>query len=163
MKARQLMTASPACCTPDDPVQRVAQLMEDNDCGCIPVVAATNDNIVLGVITDRDIAIRGVAKGKGPDTRVRDLMTPDPFCCSADADLKEVERVMADRQVRRVVVVDDAGCCVGMIAQADLARAAERSRDVSDVEVAKIVERISEPAPTSRARTMGEGAAEARL
>jgi CBS domain-containing protein len=148
---------------PDDPVQRVAQLMEDNDCGCIPVVADTNDNRVLGVITDRDIAIRGVAKGKGPDARVRDLMTADPFCCSADADLKEVERVMSERQVRRVVLVDDAGGCVGVIAQADLARAAERSRDVSDVEVAKIVERISEPAPTSRARTTGGGAAELRL
>jgi CBS domain-containing protein len=163
MKARDLMTASPACCTPDDPVQRVAQLMEDNDCGCIPVVAATNDSLVVGVITDRDIAIRGVAKGKSPDARVRDLMTKDPFCCPADADLEEVERVMADRQVRRVVVVDEAGSCVGVIAQADLARAAERRRDVSDVEVAKVVERISEPTPATRGRTTGGGAAELRL
>jgi CBS domain-containing protein len=164
MKARELMTADPACCTPDDPVQRVAQLMADNDCGCIPVVADRNDSRVVGVVTDRDIAIRGVAKGRGADARVRDVMTPDPFCCSADDDVKDVERVMADRQVRRVVVVDGGGCCVGVIAQADLARAAERKRDVSEVEVVRVIERISEPAPAAKGtRTTQQGEAELRL
>ena len=165
MKARELMTSDPACCAPDDPVQRVAQLMADNDCGCIPVVADGTDGRVIGVITDRDIAVRGVAQGKGPDTRVRDVMTRDPFCCSLDADVKDVERVMAERQVRRVVVIDDAGCCVGMIAQADLARAAERTSDVSDVEVARVVERISEPATDAGERTTRGpgGATELRL
>ncbi|MDQ3950887.1 MAG: CBS domain-containing protein [Gemmatimonadota bacterium] len=163
MKAQELMTNSPACCTPEDPAQRVAQLMADNDCGCIPVVAGRNDTHVIGVVTDRDIAIRGVAKGKGPDTRIRDLMTPDPFCCSADADIKDVERVMAERQVRRVVVVDGDGCCVGVIAQADLARAADRRRDVSDLEVARVVERISEPKPSAAQRATRQEAPEQRL
>jgi CBS domain-containing protein len=163
MRAHEIMTAGPACCTPDDPAERVAQLMADNDCGCIPVVADRNDSRVVGVVTDRDIAIRGVAKGKGPDARVRDLMTPDPFCCSADADVKDVERLMAERQVRRVVVVDGDGCCVGVIAQADLARAAERTKDVSDVEVARVVERISEPAPASKERTTLWGPSELHL
>jgi CBS domain-containing protein len=163
MKAQELMTASPACCTPDDRVERVAQLMAENDCGCIPVIADQNDTRVLGVITDRDIAIRGIAKGKGPDARVRDLMTPDPFCCSADADLKDVERVMAERQVRRVVVVDGDGCCLGVIAQADLALAAERKKDVSDLEVARVVERISEPAPSAGQRATRQSAPELRL
>jgi CBS domain-containing protein len=162
MKAQDLMTARPVCCTPEDPVQRAAQLMADNDCGVIPVVAGRNDSNVIGVITDRDIAVRGVAKGKGPDARVRDLMTPDPFCCSADTDVKDVERVMAERQVRRVVVVDGDGCCLGVIAQADLARAAKRTNDVTDLEVARVVERISEPAPASAARMARQGAAEAR-
>jgi CBS domain-containing protein len=153
MKTRDLMTPSPVCCTPDDPVQRVAQLMEDNDCGCIPVIADRNDTRVVGVVTDRDIALRGVAKGKGPDTRVRDVMTRDPFCCSTDADIKDVERVMAERQVRRVVVVDGDGRCAGMIAQADLALAAERKQEVSDLEVARVVERISEPPPSRQSRT----------
>jgi CBS domain-containing protein len=159
------MTSDPSCCAPDDPVQRVAQLMADKDCGCIPVVADGTDGRVIGVITDRDIAVRGVAQGKGPDTRVRDVMTPDPFCCPLDADVKDVERVMAERQVRRVVVIDDAGCCVGMIAQADLARAAERTSDVSDVEVARVVERISEPATDAGERTTRGpgGATELRL
>jgi CBS domain-containing protein len=163
MKAQDLMTASPACCTPDDPVERAAQLMADNDCGCIPVIADRDDSRVVGVITDRDIAVRGVAKSKGPGTRVRELMTPDPFCCSADVDVKDVERMMAERQVRRVVVVDGARSCVGIIAQADLALAAERTRDVSDLEVARVVERISEPSPASRARTTREGASELRI
>jgi CBS domain-containing protein len=163
MKARELMTANPACCTPGDPAQRVAQLMADNDCGCIPVVADQNDTHVVGVVTDRDIAIRGVAKGRGPDTPVRELMTGVPFCCPADADVKEVERVMAERQVRRVVVVDDDGCCVGVISQADLARAAERRQDVSYLEVARVVERISEPATTPRAGTPRQGRTELRL
>jgi CBS domain-containing protein len=163
MKAKELMTTNPACCTPDDSAQRVAQLMADNDCGCIPVVAAQNDSRVVGVVTDRDIAVRGVAKGKGPDTRVRDVMTPDPFRCWIDADVADVERVMAERQVRRVVVVDGDGCCVGIIAQADLARAAKRKQDVSDLEVAHVVERVSEPAPTSSARTMRADASELRI
>jgi CBS domain-containing protein len=163
MKAQDLMTAGPACCTPDDRAERAAQLMADNDCGSIPVVADRNDSRVVGVLTDRDIAIRGVAKGKGPDTRVRDLMTPDPFCCSTDADVKDVERVMAERQVRRVVVVDGGGRCVGVIAQADLALAAERTQDVSDIEVARVVERISEPAPGRASGTTRQGASELRL
>jgi CBS domain-containing protein len=104
------------------------------------------------VVTDRDIALRGVAKGKGPDTRVRDVMTQDPFCCSADADIRDVERVMAERQVRRIVVVDADGRCAGMIAQADLALAAERKQEVSDLEVARVVERISEPPPSPAVR-----------
>jgi CBS domain-containing protein len=144
MQAQDFMTANPACCTPDDPAQRVAQLMADNDCGCIPVVANRNDTRVVGVVTDRDIAVRGVAKGKGPDTPVRDLMTVEPFCCTADTELKDVESVMAERQVRRVIVVDEARHCVGVIAQADLALAAEQRKEVTDLEVARVVERISE-------------------
>jgi CBS domain-containing protein len=163
MKAQELMTANPACCTPDDSAERVAQLMAENDCGCIPVLADRGNTRVVGVITDRDIAVRGVAKGKGPDARIRDLMSVDPFCCSAGADVKEVERMMADRQVRRVVVVDDDGRCVGMIAQADLARAAERRRDVSDVEVARVVERISEPRASAGQRAATRDAPELRL
>jgi CBS domain-containing protein len=163
MKAQELMTANPACCTPDDPAERAAQLMADNDCGCIPVVAGRNDNYLIGVITDRDIAIRGVAKSKGPDTRVRDLMTLDPFCCSAGDDVKDVEGVMAERQVRRVVVIDGDGSCVGVIAQADLARAAEQRKDVSDIEVARVVERISEPAPRRASGTTRQDASDLRV
>ena len=77
MQAQDLMTKSPACVTPDDSAQRVAQLMADNDCGCVPVVEARDNSRVIGVVTDRDIAVRGVAKGKSPETRVAELMTRD--------------------------------------------------------------------------------------
>jgi signal-transduction protein with cAMP-binding, CBS, and nucleotidyltransferase domain len=104
---------------------------------------------VVGVVTDRDLAVRGLARSKGLDTPVRELMTSDPCCCSPDAGVEDVERLMADRQVRRVVVADADGCCLGIIAQADLARAAERGGDVTDRELAVVVEAISEPSAWS--------------
>ena len=149
MRAQDLMTMSPACVTADEPVSRGAQLMAEHDCGCIPVVDASDNRRVIGVITDRDIAVRGVAQGKGPDTRVRELMTPDPQCCLPDDELQAVERMMADQQVRRVVIVDDDGFCVGIVAQADLARASEKTSDVTDRDLARVVERISQPAPAT--------------
>jgi CBS domain-containing protein len=145
MQAQELMTKSPASVSPQDSVQRAAQLMADNDCGCVPVVEARDNSRVIGVVTDRDIALRAVAKGKSPSTRVGDLMTRDVVCCSADADLQDIERTMADRQIRRVIIADGDGCCVGIISQADLARAARRGDGVHEREVAQVVERISEP------------------
>lgn len=145
MRAQDLMTISPACVTPDEEVRKVAQLMADNDCGCIPVVDAGDNRRIIGVVTDRDIAVRAVAQGRGPETKVADIMTADAECCLPDDDIETVERVMADRQVRRVVIVDDDGYCVGIVAQADLARASRKSSDVSKQDVAHVVERISEP------------------
>jgi CBS domain-containing protein len=149
MRAQELMTPKPACATPDDTVRRAAQVMADNDCGCLPVVESGAEGRVIGVITDRDIALRGVAKGKGPDTTVREVMTPDPACCRSDDDVRDVEQVMGDRQVRRVVIIDDDGRCTGIVSQADIARAA--GRDVTDQDVARVVERISEPARSTSA------------
>ncbi|MGQ0649568.1 MAG: CBS domain-containing protein [Gemmatimonadaceae bacterium] len=145
MKANDLMTRRPACASTDDTVQHAAQLMIENDCGCLPVVDAKGEDRVVGVITDRDIAVRGIARGKGADTLVRDLMTSELSSCLADSDVKEVTRLMSDRQIRRVVVIDDDGSCVGIVAQADLARAADGGTQVTDREVAQVVERVSEP------------------
>jgi CBS domain-containing protein len=145
MRVQEIMTPNPACCTPQDTVERAAQLMAENDCGLLPVVQEKGNSRVVGVITDRDIAVRGVALGKKPDTRVSELMTPAPFSCPPDARIDDVERVMSDRQVRRVVIVDDDNCCVGIVAQADIALAAERYADLDEKDVAHVVERISEP------------------
>ena len=157
MQASDIMTASPVCVTPEDTAGRVAQLMAEHDCGCLPVVAARGDGRVIGVITDRDLAVRGLARGKGPETPARQLMTPDPCCCAPDADVREVERLMSERQVRRIVVADADGRCVGIVAQADLAHAAELGRDVTDREVAMVVEAISGPG-TRPVRASGRGA-----
>ena len=146
MQAQDLMTKSPACVTPEDSAQRVAQLMADNDCGCLPVVEDRDTNRVIGVVTDRDIALRAVAKGKSPNTRVSELMTRDVVSCTENASLEEIERAMSDRQIRRVIIADADGCCVGIISQADLARAASRGGDVDEQDIAEVVERISEPA-----------------
>jgi len=142
MKAKELMTASPACCTPESTAQQVAQLMEENDCGCIPVVEDVESRFLVGVITDRDLALRGVARGRSPETAVKDLMTTDVSAVAPDDDLERVQELMSDLQVRRVPVVDADGCCVGIISQADLAL---EEVDTADGEVSHVVERISEP------------------
>ncbi len=153
MRAQDLMTRNPACVTPDDTARRAAQLMEENDCGCLPVVN-TADGRVVGVVTDRDIAVRGAARGRGPETSVRELMTRDPDCCREDDDLKDVERVMSDRQVRRVVIVNADRHPVGMVAQADLARAVEDGGKVTERDVARVVESISAPSGPRSERPM---------
>ena len=142
MLAKEIMSPDPQCCTPDDTLRDAARMMADNDCGCLPVVDDTTGKRVIGVLTDRDIAIRGVARGKTPDTKVNDVMSPAPACCSPEDDVEEVERIMVDQQVRRVPVVEGDGRVIGMIAQADLAR---DNRAASDREVGRIVEKISEP------------------
>lgn len=144
MRAQEMMTASPACCTADDTAERAARLMEDNDCGCVPVVEDQNSRRLVGIVTDRDIALRAVAHGRGADTPVRELMSTDVSCCTPTSNAEEVERIMAERQVRRVPVIDEGGCCIGVVAQADLARAA------SDRDVGRTVEKISEPASGGR-------------
>jgi CBS domain-containing protein len=143
MEAREIMTEKPACCTPDETMQRTAQLMQEHDCGCLPVVEDMQSRRIIGTVTDRDLACRGLAAGKGPDTPVREVMSKDPTCCRPEDDVRDVEQVMADKQVRRVPVVDARGCCVGMVAQADLARHEEV---IGATEVGRMVERISEPA-----------------
>lgn len=143
MKARELMSAQPACCTPDETVGEAARLMKEHDCGCIPVVEDKETDRLVGVVTDRDIACRCTAEGKGPDTPVAEAMSRDPKCCSPDDDVDRVERIMAEAQVRRVPVVDQRGCCIGIIAQADLAL---NQRAGSESEIGHMVERISEPA-----------------
>jgi CBS domain-containing protein len=118
------MTRDVACCTPDTTIQEAAQMMADCDCGIVPVVEDLNTNRLMGVVTDRDIACRAVAKGMGPDTQASQCMTASPATVHAEDSLEEVERIMSDLQVRRVPVVDDRGCCVGMVSQADVALAA---------------------------------------
>ena len=145
MKARDLMTPDPAQVTPSDSLQRVSQLMLEHDCGCIPVVTAADQRSLVGVVTDRDIAIRAVAEGRPATTPVGEIMTPNPDCVTPDDEMERVEKLMSDRQIRRVVVVDDTGECVGIIAQADLARAAKRSNDPSQKEMVDVLEKISQP------------------
>src|SRR5687768_8090197 len=142
MKARELMTAKPTCCTPDETVQSAARRMVDSDCGCLPVVDDLGTGRIVGVVTDRDLACRCLGEGLGADTLIRDVMSSNPGCCSAEADVREVERMMADRQVRRIPIVDERDVCIGMIAQADLAL---DERDFDDHEVRATLERISEP------------------
>jgi len=142
VRVKQIMTPDPARCTPETTAQQAAVLMRDHDCGSIPVVENTASSRLIGTVTDRDLAIRGLADGKGPDTPVRDVMTPDPVTCVPEDEVEDLRQVMIERQVRRVPVVDGDGILVGIVAQADIAR---EEGAASDREVGRIVEAISEP------------------
>jgi CBS domain-containing protein len=144
VRVRDIMTPDPACCTPDNTARDAASLMRDHDCGSIPVVASTGSKRLIGTLTDRDLAIRGLAAGKGPDTPVRELMTEAPVTAGPDDEVEVVREVMVARMVRRVPVVDGDGNVVGIVAQADIAR---EDGAASDQEVGRIVEAISNPRP----------------
>ncbi|HEX9565475.1 MAG TPA: CBS domain-containing protein [Gemmatimonadaceae bacterium] len=145
MKAREIMTSHPATVTPADPVGLVAGLMYEHDCGCLPVVPAADGHGVLGVVTDRDLALRALGNGLPANTQVGEVMTREPATVSPDASLEDVETLMAERQIRRVLVVDAAGDIMGLIAQADLARAARKGPKPSPETLAWVIERISQP------------------
>lgn len=142
MRVCDIMTPDPACCTPDSTAREAATLMRDHDCGSIPVVENLENKRLVGTVTDRDLAIRGLAEGRGPDTRVRQLMTIAPVTSAPEDEVEIVREVMVARMVRRVPVVDENGAVVGIVAQADIAR---EEGAASDQEVGRIVEAISEP------------------
>lgn len=144
MRVNELMTKNPACVSPQQTIQDAAAEMERCDCGCLPVVEQGAGGRLVGVVTDRDIAMRAVGKGRDATTKVADVMTASPKCCCDDDDIGLVQRIMAEQQVRRVPVVDHAGHAVGMISQADIARAAE-SRALDEHDVAHLVEKVSQP------------------
>jgi len=142
VRVSQIMTPDPACCTPDSTAQDAALLMKEHDCGSIPVVERLETLRLVGILTDRDLAIRGLAAGKGLNTPVRELMTNDPISAAPDDEVEIVREVMVAQQVRRVPVVDENGGVVGIVAQADLAL---EDGAASDQEVGRIVEAISDP------------------
>jgi CBS domain-containing protein len=142
MRVGDIMTPDPACCTPESTAREAATLMKEHDCGSIPVVENQENRKIVGTITDRDLAIRGLAEGKGPETPVRGLMTIAPVTSAPEDEVEIVREVMVARMVRRVPVVDKNGRVVGIVAQADIAR---EEGAASDQEVGRIVEAISEP------------------
>ena len=138
MNVSEIMTASPACCTPDWELQRVAQLMADNDCGCIPVVESEETGTPVGVITDRDIVLRAVAEGKNPlDLIAGDLMTKNIVAVTPGTSIDECCSIMEQQQIRRIAVVDESGACCGIVAQADIATHADQRK------TAEVVQEVS--------------------
>jgi CBS domain-containing protein len=147
---RDLMTQSPACCTPQTPINEAARMMLENDCGLIPVVDNLQDLRLVGVITDRDIVLRIVARDLDPaGAMVHQAMSEEVGTLGPDASLDQCVRLMTDRMVRRVPIVDDRGALIGIVAQADLARASTAQPELED-ELAEMVEEVSEPAGAPR-------------
>ena len=129
--ARDVMTPDPACCTPNMTLDQVARLMVQNDCGEIPVIDR-NDRPV-GVVTDRDIVCRVVADGKNPMAHtVEECMSQPVVTVEANTPVQDVVATMEKHQIRRVPVVDERGCCTGIISQADIAWN-EQPREVAEL------------------------------
>lgn len=146
MEVKDIMTPDPACCTPDTTLQRAAEMMVEHDCGEIPVVENAASMKPVGVITDRDITCRTVAKGHNPLTMtVAECMTTPCVTVGPDTSLAECCRVLEENQIRRVPVVDAAGACCGIVALADIARHAEKR------ETAEVVKEVSEPSSSASA------------
>jgi CBS domain-containing protein len=125
------MTPDPACCTGTMSLTEVARLMVDFDCGEIPVVDSVGQPI--GVITDRDIVCRAVAKGLDPsEVTVQQLMSQPVVTVPSDASLDDVVAMMQRHQIRRVPVTDERGRCTGIIAQADVASIGDE-REISQL------------------------------
>ena len=124
MKIQEIMTKDPATVTPGTTVRDAAKLMQREDTGILPVVESEGTKKLVGVVTDRDIAIRVVAEGRDVNTRVSDVMTSSRLATlRPDADVDDVMDTMADQQVRRVPIVDDRGTLVGIISRGDIVRA----------------------------------------
>ena len=139
MKVTDIMTADPACCTSETSLRDIAQLMKDNDCGEIPVVNDLESRKLIGVVTDRDIACRGVAAGLDATTAVGEIMSRDVQWVSDECGASECREKMEDHQLRRMLVVDAQGRVCGIVAQADVARHS------SSRNTAELVKDISRP------------------
>ena len=137
MKVRELMTKQPTTVQPDATLGEVATLMKQEDCGSIPVVEGGR---LVGIVTDRDIVVRGIASGADAKTqRVSKVMSSDPVTVSPDDEIADAEKKMAERQIRRLPVVED-GRLVGIVVTAQIARAGNERK------VGETIREISEPA-----------------
>lgn len=116
MKVRSAMTRDVRLASPEDSLEAVAKVMAAEDLGFLPV--GENDRLV-GTVTDRDIVVRGLARGRGGDARVRDAMTPDVEYCYEDDEISDIVQNMGNLQVRRLPVLDRDKRLVGVISLAD--------------------------------------------
>lgn len=140
MRVKEIMTHEPVCCTPDINLRDVAQMMVEHDCGEIPVVDDLENLKPLGVITDRDIVCRTVAKGENPLEMIAgDCLSSPCVTVEEDASLDECCRTLEENQVRRVPVVDETGRCCGIVSVADIAR------NTSEPQTGEVVKYISRP------------------
>lgn len=140
MKVHDAMTRHPVCCHADDTAQTVAKLLRDADVGCIPVIANDNFRRLEGIVTDRDLCCSIVAEGLDPTaTSIRAFIKQAPITCRGEQSLDSCERLMQVHQIRRILVIDGDGCCIGIVSQADIAR-----RELPD-KVHRTVAEISKP------------------
>ncbi len=142
MKCAEIMTANPKMCVPGDRVTVAVRIMWDCDCGVVPVVKDLKGKELVGIVTDRDIAMHvvGHAHVHPSQGKIADCMSSPVVCCQLEDPLETVAQLMGENQVRRIPVVDQNDCCVGIISQADLL---SRATDIEPV--IAVLRKISTP------------------
>ena len=149
MQVKEMMTPNPVCCTSDTSLPNVARLMVVKDCGEIPVIENEVSRLPIGVITDRDIVCRTIAKDLNPlHLTAAECMTKSIVTVTPDMSLEECCKTMEEKLIRRVPVVDDRGACVGIISLADIAL--HTGKNVAG----HIVREVSEPTLSASATTV---------
>lgn len=144
---RDIMTKDVQTVTPDTTLRDAAQLLKSRDIGSVPVVEGRK---VVGVITDRDIAIRAVAEGRDPaSTRTSEAMSKEVVAVRDSDDLQEAERIMHDQQIRRLPVVNEQGELVGYLAMAKVAR------NESSAQAGKVIQGVSQPSKPAPMESTG--------
>jgi CBS domain-containing protein len=122
MKVWEVMTPEPVCCRKHDSASAVAQVMKTRNIGAVPVIFDHAPQVVIGMVTDRDLCCRVLAERKDPEiTPIEECMTRDIVTCHPEDPVFECEQIMQQHQVRRVPVVDLSGRCVGIVTAGDLA------------------------------------------
>ncbi len=146
MQVKEVMTSDPACCLADTPLPEVARMMIENDCGEIPVVGNQSSKVPIGVVTDRDIVCRTVANGLNPvELTAADCMSKPIVTVTPDMSLEECCRIMEEKLIRRLPVVNERGSCCGIVSLADVALQT-RERIAGEV-----VKEVSEPTKSASA------------
>src|SRR5258706_5297634 len=145
MRIAEIMTPNPEFCTPDDSIIDAARIMARRDVGIVPIVESVETRRAIGCITDRDIVVRVIAEGKDPNLigSLREVMTHELISCSPEDDVEDVRQLMQQRQVRRVIAIDEHGSLTGVLALADLALEVDSKEKVGET-----VESISQRAAT---------------
>lgn len=150
MQVKDMMTKDPMCCTSDTSLAEVARMMVDKDCGEIPVVDNHSSKQPVGVVTDRDIVCRTLANDLNPlELTAADCMSASVITVNPEMSLEECCKIMEEKLIRRVPVVDERGACVGMLAVADIAL--HTGKNVAG----HIVREVSEPTSSALPASAG--------
>lgn len=123
MQVKDIMTSNPACCTPETALLEVARLMVDFDCGEIPIIRSLEKQIPVGVVTDRDIVCRTLGVGLDPtDMSAGEIMSTPVVTVTPEMGFEDCKKIMEEKQIRRVPVVDENGSVCGIVALADITK-----------------------------------------
>ncbi len=133
-KCNDVMTKNPVCCLPNDMAVKAAESMKKDNVGSIPVIENAQTQKLVGIVTDRDLALKVVAEGRdAKSTKVESVMTRKLVTCRAEDDLQKALDAMAEHQLRRIPVVDNDNKILGIIAQADVATRVNQPEKIAEM------------------------------